>query len=430
MRVLITNSSFVISYAVLRALRPHADLVVATYRQPRPTNLACSKYIDRSYYLAIPADGWLKGPITEDNTPAEQSFINNLLQICAREGIDTVIPTSDVDIYITSKNRRIFEAQGLTLVAPDFEAFRIVSDKYMVTWAARVAGLACPLTMLPSDLAEAVVYGELLGYPLVAKSRFSAGSLGVRLVRNAHELVSVLQKMQLNHGMPLLQEYVPGNQEPSVNLVIHHNTGEVLLAYELDKIRYFSSSRSTCIRISPPTVERSLLVRLARLTGLRGIVAAQFKRDSRDGQLKLLEINPRWGSNVGIVSTMGLRNNFNPILLSVRAYQVEEIAQTNPVNEFPIGQYGATLVEDILALKTYAITRRNKDVTRSDNPPPALANLVMSYITTYLGGDISLDPLSTAIIDDFPLIVTTYPFMINALWQSAGKGEFIPGGLQ
>ena len=66
-----------------------------------------------------PESDWAGGRIQPENTPREQAFVDAVLEICERERIDTVFPSSDPWIYVFSKNRERFARHGILIPVPD-----------------------------------------------------------------------------------------------------------------------------------------------------------------------------------------------------------------------------------------------------------------------------------------------------------------------
>ena len=116
MRLLVTNTRVAQAYAIIRALRPHAERMVATTSGPRPLGIwptchaAFSRLVDRRYHVPDPEADWREGRIQPENTPREQTFVDAVLEICARESIDTIFPSNDPWIYVFSKNKELFAA--------------------------------------------------------------------------------------------------------------------------------------------------------------------------------------------------------------------------------------------------------------------------------------------------------------------------------
>ena len=98
MRLLVTNTAAPQAYTVMRALRPYADILVATVSGKRPLGVwptcsaAYSRLVDRRYRVPSPELDWHEGRVSPENTAREQAFIDAILDVCRRERIDTIFP--------------------------------------------------------------------------------------------------------------------------------------------------------------------------------------------------------------------------------------------------------------------------------------------------------------------------------------------------
>jgi hypothetical protein len=107
MRLLVTNPWNGQAYCVLRSLRRHATRVVATvYREHgalgRLAPAAVSRFVDRVYPVPLAIQDWRRGGLEEENTAAEEAYVQAVLGICEREGLDTVFPTWDPEVLLLS----------------------------------------------------------------------------------------------------------------------------------------------------------------------------------------------------------------------------------------------------------------------------------------------------------------------------------------
>ena len=118
----------------------------------------------------------------------------------------------------------------------------------------------------------------------------------------------------------VLQEYIPG---PATNCFLLDGFidrhGEVRGLFARRRLRQYprdfgnSSAIVSAPRENFEEAER-ILTGLLRAIGFRGIFNAEFKRDSRDGSLRLFEVNPRAWWYVEFASRCGM----NAVLMSYR----------------------------------------------------------------------------------------------------------------
>src|SRR5688572_3946150 len=107
MNILITNTHATQSYAIMTALRPYANRIVATVEQGARLQsglpqAAYSRFVDKKYQIPSPVHDWRGGNIIRGNTNREDCFIQAVVQICQKENIDVVLPSWDPYVYVLS----------------------------------------------------------------------------------------------------------------------------------------------------------------------------------------------------------------------------------------------------------------------------------------------------------------------------------------
>ena len=84
MNLLVTNTRNAQAYALIRALRPHANKIVATMEGDNQlaawfSHAARSRLVDRRYFTPSPAADWRAGKIQRENTEKEENYIQAVL---------------------------------------------------------------------------------------------------------------------------------------------------------------------------------------------------------------------------------------------------------------------------------------------------------------------------------------------------------------
>jgi len=395
-RLLVTNTRVAQAYAIVRALRPHAERLVATTSGPRPLGIwptchaAFSRLVDRRYAVPDPESDWAEGRIQPENTPREQAFVDAVLEICERERIDTVFPSSDPWIYVFSKNRERFSRHGILIPVPDYEVVTKPLDKYRSVECAREVGFPAPLSFLASsDTAVREIVAKLPP-PWVIKRRFTSGGRGLAVVSDADELRAKTALLRQHHGAPIVQEYVPGRERQNFYLVLDRS-GRAVSALTPKILRYagrvFRSSCVACESVAPHHLVDQA-VRLVRHMGWWGGATVQTKIDARDGLPKLMEVNPRLGTHLWYRTALGV----NEPLLCLKIARGEQV---DPVIDYPLGCVLLQPIEDvadlaaelvdlgIYRLRTGLLGKAPLDPA---NPPLSLRERFASLRAQYAGG--------------------------------------------
>jgi len=376
MRILVTNTHSIQAYSIVRALRPHAERIVATLSGARllgfwPTDHAAySRLIDRRYRVPDPEVDWLAGRIQPQNTALEDAFITRILEICARESIDTIFPSSDAWVYVFSKNKALFEAQGIVIPVPDLDTVMTPLDKYRTILAAREVGFPHPETHLAESDEVVRRIAHNMPPPWVIKLRFTTGGRGMAFVEDADDLVEKCRATRARHGTPLIQEYIPSIGRENFFLVLDRNQ-QVVSATTVRalrrKLQVFRGEASACETVpTGPLVEKAIA--LAQHIKWWGAITVQYTVDPRDGQPKLMEMNPRLGITLWYRTELGINE---PLM----CLQIARGEKPEAASDYPYGYLLLKPVQDLFFLALHLINiaayRFRTDVLRHRvmNPP-------------------------------------------------------------
>ena len=99
MRLLVTNTRTGQAYAIIRCLRPHAEWISATmygsnWLTAHTATAAFSRLVNRRHVVTSPEEDWAAGKIQYENTEREERYIRDIEEICRKDRIDTIFPSS------------------------------------------------------------------------------------------------------------------------------------------------------------------------------------------------------------------------------------------------------------------------------------------------------------------------------------------------
>ena len=219
-----------------------------------------------------------------------EGFVNDLKNMVRSHGYDAVIPFTQATTLAISKL-----AHGIPTHTPSYDLLTQVNDKRrLVDTVDRVGGIRTPkIYSLDNPV-----------FPCVVKAPKGSGGVGIKFVRNRQELSSALEYLERKKGdgiihdfwPPIIQEYIPGLIHDCCTL---YDQGEVkALITQERKVTLPPEGGAGAIVVSTKEEELGHLTRtLLDAIGWHGPCQVEWKLDSRDGEYKLLEINPRlWGT--------------------------------------------------------------------------------------------------------------------------------------
>jgi len=234
----------------------------------------------------------------------DPGYVASLVDICRRYAVVLVVPLSDLELPVLAASCRTLAAVGATTVVSS----PIIVDTCLDKWATYKwllgNGLAAPATFLTlEDARVALASGQLL-YPVVVKPRWGTASLGVHRAHNAEELEVVYQftSIQVRESMlsslsaseptraVLVQQALDGD-EYGLD-VVNDLRGNYVCAFGRRKLGMRAGETDRAVTVLNRDLE-ALGQRIGSRLGHVGNLDCDVF--SVDGQLFVLEMNPRFG---------------------------------------------------------------------------------------------------------------------------------------
>jgi len=192
---------------------------------------------------------------------------------------------------------------GLTLAGSGWSHVQWLRQKHRCYPFAEELGIPVPKTCYITSRAELetlVDREELPPFPVLLKSEQSQRMLRVHGVKavlctTIDEILAAYDRYDGFCSELLLQEMIPGPERGQPNvLTVTAATGEPLAVFVNEKLRTSRRFLSCTLMRSMQCEEAvDMTLHLLRAIGFHGAANAEFKRDPRDGKLKLLEVNAR-----------------------------------------------------------------------------------------------------------------------------------------
>jgi predicted ATP-grasp superfamily ATP-dependent carboligase len=209
----------------------------------------------------------------------EERFAEFVSNFIAQNEVDLVLPVGYLTSVVLSKYAKRIQKHTRLLVA-EYGAMEIASDKHQTIVFAQKSGVPIPKTYdTPEDVDT---------YPVVVKGVKDSGR--VRYVNAPREMPKG------SASEFVTQEYIPGLGFGFYALCNH---GEPRAIFMHRRLREYpvTGGASTAAESFRDPVLQDYGTRLLRSLKWHGIAMVEFKRDIRDSQFKLMEVNPKfWGS--------------------------------------------------------------------------------------------------------------------------------------
>lgn len=257
------------------------------------------------YARRLPADGtgpqpdlWLRyllGPESDDLRGA-------VLLACNDDAIELLLDHRDA----------LAEKYRLDLCDPG--AQRAMLDKLATYRAAAAAGVPTPRFWPAESEQDVEARRDEYTYPLMIKPlyahEFKKVLKGKYLMANDLDELMAAYRLVSEHDVEVvLLEVIPGPDDLLCSYYTYlDESGEPQFHFTKRIIRRYPEREGFgCYHITDWNPEvRDLGLKLFRHAGLRGVANVEFKRDPRDGRLKLIECNARFTAANGLLAASGI----------------------------------------------------------------------------------------------------------------------------
>ena len=238
----------------------------------------------------------------------ENETVEKLLAVAEREGARGVlIPTSDAYIEFVVQNASRLSARYDFQSSYNAEAYAAFIDKERFADLCRAHGVSAPVFRRSAasglaGLADSSEYPCLIKPAMIHTVKHYMKGAKVYVAKDAAEFRRIARMIEPWGGAWLVQELIPG---PESDITCYYGylakNGSVRQAVTARKLRQFppgfgSASLARSERLDET---REISERFLQSAGFRGLASVEFKRDARDGKLKIIEVNPRpalWAS--------------------------------------------------------------------------------------------------------------------------------------
>lgn len=233
-----------------------------------------------------------------------QEYLDYLVHVGEELGMETILmPTSDeLSVFVAEFARQLSEY--FIFSKNNFALVKAIISKEGMCKLAIEHSVPTPLTVFPCNLDDVVSYAKDATFPVMLK-----GIYGNRLeIKTGKKMVIVRSKKELIENYKVLedpdspnlmiQEYIPGGDDQVFIFNGYFNEqSDCLAAFTGNKIRQFPihvgcASLGEC-KWNEDVVR--ITIRFMKEISYRGILDIGYRFDPRDGQYKVLDINPRVG---------------------------------------------------------------------------------------------------------------------------------------
>ena len=242
-------------------------------------------------------------------SPRESGYLGFLMHVLKSRDIDILIPVGQLSTIEIAKNKD--KLDSLTHVElPKIESVLIAADKKKTYDLAEELGVPYPQTTYPRSLDEMEEVSKDVTYPAVVKP-LNEGIANAFYPRSRQDLLEVYRATCKRYSickdsLPMIQEYIPANSTHSFSAL--YQRGLCKRVFMWNEIRSFppTGGISTYSESVHDSDLKEYGMRLLDRLDWHGVAQIEFKLDKRNGQFKLMEINPRFWASTEIAVQSGV----------------------------------------------------------------------------------------------------------------------------
>ncbi len=224
-----------------------------------------------------------------------------------------LLPCSDEGLELIARNRAALTGRGHLPVEADDQKLLDVLDKERTHELAIEHGIPVPRTTTVRDAEELRQAVEEIGFPCALKPlhahEFRRVFDGKGFVANTWSDLEAFYRASEKAGIEMLvTEMVRGPDRYHSSYTYLDEHGDPFFTFTKQKLRQYPITFGAGVyHIMDWNEEVSELgMRFCQAVGLRGLLNVEFKRDSRDGSLKLIEANHRFTASTALHLAAGL----------------------------------------------------------------------------------------------------------------------------
>lgn len=212
----------------------------------------------------------------------EDNYVDEIINVCKREGIRLVIPTIDTDLLLLSEERERIESEsGAVVLISSTEVISICRDKINTQKFLEENGFKIPKMYSEEELDS----GEL-EFPLFIKPKSGSSSINTFKLNNIEELATYRSLIK----EPIVQDFMEG-KEFTVDVFLDFDGNLITVVPRLRM-----ATRSGEISKGKIVKDREIIEDIKRLVEVLkpiGHITVQLMKTNKG--IEYIEINPRFG---------------------------------------------------------------------------------------------------------------------------------------
>jgi predicted ATP-grasp superfamily ATP-dependent carboligase len=232
---------------------------------------------------------------TKKNSPSikkEAEYLEYLLDYIQENNINVLFPMADNSAAFISKYKTTL-INVVKFVMPDHDIFSNGYNKSRLMSICENNNFPHPKTIFLDADGKNKIDNSI--FPALIKPNITCGARGMTFVNNADEFERLYPKIKQKYGDCHLQEFIQqGGAQVEVQILVGANN-ELLFSSVIYKYRWYpENAGSSCCNVSVKNEKIvNICYELMKVLNWKGFADFDTLEDPKDGELKIMELNPR-----------------------------------------------------------------------------------------------------------------------------------------
>ncbi len=217
----------------------------------------------------------------------EKGYLDQILEICKKENIDTLFTLIDPEISLISKNIDKFITIGVTPIVSDYEKVEMCFNKYKMYEFLKKNNFKTAKTYIDKEIFYQDLNQGRIDFPVFVKPVKGSASLNINKIETKEELEIIWKKSE----NVIIQEFMKG-QEYGIDVYIDMISKEPVAIFAKKKIKMRSGETDKSVSVKDEKLFE-LIIDFVKKAKFKGIIDIDvFKIDD---EYYISEVNPRFG---------------------------------------------------------------------------------------------------------------------------------------
>jgi carbamoyl-phosphate synthase large subunit len=255
-------------------------------------------------------------PEFADRTYVEPLNLETLTAIIERERPDALLPTvggqTALNLTVKLAESGVLDRLKVELIGAKLDAIKIAEDRLLFKKAMDEIGLLMPKARFVRTLAEALEVAEEISFPIIIRPSFTLGGTGGGIAFNSEEFEEIAERGLAASPISeiLIEESIIGWKEFELE-VMRDLADNVVIICSIENFDAMGVHTGDSITVAPAQtltdreyqLMRDAAIRIIRKVGVEtGGSNIQFAVHPRNGELRVIEMNPRVSRSSALAS--------------------------------------------------------------------------------------------------------------------------------